>query len=475
MVERHELIRVNVKINIKTTTNVEGRVSHTPVIHAGSKFRHGLLHLMISSIDPMHDGTIPISSLCCAQLGSAPLGFCSFSPPHFSSSLLLVEITHRFERTDFQVLIILMTGSSPTGVVDEKATQNHAIASLKVLLDATKTPGTTAGTPTDSEYGKASLSPHGTEGHAQAATALESGDSGQYSQETEMSHLSSNDNPDDSMPPATGVREVSRIIRVGRRKSSLDLLAKRKASVDAVTQSNSLNHVIAETDGAVATTVIEDPRTEAQIEEEEGEHEALDLSWPKTTRKRISYVLLAPITIPLWLTLPDTRRQEKKKYFPMTFIGSIAWIAIYSYLMVWWASITGETLGVPNEVMGLTFLAAGTSIPDLITSVIVARKGLGDMAVSSSIGSNIFDVTVGLPFPWLLYSIANPGIPVKVDSAGMACSILILFAMLLFVIVAIACFKWRMNKTLGIIMFALYFVFLAVSLLFEYNVLECTI
>lgn len=49
--------------------------------------------------------------------------------------------------------------------------------------------------------------------------------------------------------------------------------------------------------------------------------------------------------------------------------------------------------------MGLTFLAAGTSIPDLITSVIVARKGFGDMAVSSSVGSNIFDVTVG----WVIF------------------------------------------------------------------------
>ena len=47
------------------------------------------------------------------------------------------------------------------------------------------------------------------------------------------------------------------------------------------------------------------------------------------------------------------------------------------------------------QIMGLTFLAAGTSIPDLITSVLVARKGFGDMAVSSSIGSNLFDVTIG--------------------------------------------------------------------------------
>ena len=36
--------------------------------------------------------------------------------------------------------------------------------------------------------------------------------------------------------------------------------------------------------------------------------------------------------------------------------------------------------------MGLTVLAAGTSVPDLMTSVIVARQGKGDMAVSSSIG-----------------------------------------------------------------------------------------
>jgi Ca2+/Na+ antiporter len=47
------------------------------------------------------------------------------------------------------------------------------------------------------------------------------------------------------------------------------------------------------------------------------------------------------------------------------------------------------------QVTGLTLLAAGTSIPDMITSVIVARLGRGDMAVSSSIGSNIFDVTIG--------------------------------------------------------------------------------
>lgn len=79
----------------------------------------------------------------------------------------------------------------------------------------------------------------------------------------------------------------------------------------------------------------------------------------------------------------------------VTFFGSIFFIFAFSYIMVFLANQTGETIGIPSAVMGLTILAAGTSIPDLITSVIVAKKGFGDMAVSSSVGSNIFDITVG--------------------------------------------------------------------------------
>ena len=54
------------------------------------------------------------------------------------------------------------------------------------------------------------------------------------------------------------------------------------------------------------------------------------------------------------------------------------------------ADAIGQVAKIPIEIMGLTFLAAGTSVPDLITSVIVAKKGLGDMAVSSSIGEDFF-------------------------------------------------------------------------------------
>ena len=83
--------------------------------------------------------------------------------------------------------------------------------------------------------------------------------------------------------------------------------------------------------------------------EEEEESEPLDMSWPDTWSKRISYLLVLPLILPMWITLPDTRKPECRKFFPITFIGSILWIAVFSYLMVWWSTITGEAFSIPPE------------------------------------------------------------------------------------------------------------------------------
>ncbi|KFP47915.1 Sodium/potassium/calcium exchanger 1 [Cathartes aura] len=209
--------------------------------------------------------------------------------------------------------------------------------------------------------------------------------------------------------------------------------------------------------------------------EDEENDEPLSLEWPETRKKQAIYLFLFPIVFPLWSTMPDVRNPDSKKFFVLTFFGSIIWIAVFSYLMVWWAHQVGETIGISEEIMGLTILAAGTSIPDLITSVIVARKGLGDMAVSSSVGSNIFDITVGLPVPWFLYSVFNGLSPVAVSSNGLFCAIVLLFLMLLFVIISIAVCKWKMNKLLGFTMFALYFVFLIISVMLEDKIISCPV
>lgn len=68
----------------------------------------------------------------------------------------------------------------------------------------------------------------------------------------------------------------------------------------------------------------------------------------------------------------------------------------------------GDTLDIPDSVMGLTLLAAGTSLPEAISSVIVTNQGHGAMGISSSISSNTFDILLCLGLPWLLKSYFDP-------------------------------------------------------------------
>ena len=154
----------------------------------------------------------------------------------------------------------------------------------------------------------------------------------------------------------------------------------------------------------------------------------------------------------------------KKHLWPITFVGSMLWLMVYSYLMVWWTTKVGEAWGVPIEVMGLTFLAAGTSVPDLFSSVIVAKLGEGDMAVSSSIGSNIFDVLIGLPLPWLLYAISIGNGHIDVESKSLFLSVVILIIMLVAVLIVIRLNGWRLTHKLGWTMFVLWILFVAQDL-----------
>merc|ERR1712028_299955 len=106
----------------------------------------------------------------------------------------------------------------------------------------------------------------------------------------------------------------------------------------------------------------------------------------------------------MYCTMPDVRREGSGTFrmAVLEFCCSLLWIAFLSLCLYDWLVVVCNTVGFPPEVAAVTLLAGGTSIPDLLSSYVVAKAGQGDMAVSSSIGSNIFDVLVGLPIPWIL-------------------------------------------------------------------------
>eukprot|EP00754_Rhynchopus_humris_P045081 Rhum_TRINITY_DN4595_c0_g2::Rhum_TRINITY_DN4595_c0_g2_i1::g.14979::m.14979/K13750/SLC24A2, NCKX2; solute carrier family 24 (sodium/potassium/calcium exchanger), member 2 len=237
-----------------------------------------------------------------------------------------------------------------------------------------------------------------------------------------------------------------------------------------VKAANSSNAVAAHGSAGTATELQEQQRPDNNVDSDE-EDELWSPGWPTGSWKdRCTYVVLFPITFVLWLTVPRCCVEEKRRFYVWGFLGSIFWIAFLAYFMVWWAEVVSRAFEMPSTVMGLTILAAGTSVPDLITSVIVAKKGFGDMAVSSSIGSNMFDVTLGLPLPWFLWSIIHSE-HVTVESNSLVASVIMLFLMLFATIGCIAAFGWRLNVILGGTSFLLYVVFVTVFLLIEYEVI----
>lgn len=119
---------------------------------------------------------------------------------------------------------------------------------------------------------------------------------------------------------------------------------------------------------------------------------------------------------------------DPRESYIRAFFVSIAFIAAISWILVDCAVIFATAVGIPPVVIALTILAAGTSAPDLISSMIVAKQGRGGMAVANAIGSNIFDILVGLGLPWLLAFtlLGRSAITVKADD--LLLSTLILFA-----------------------------------------------
>ncbi len=100
--------------------------------------------------------------------------------------------------------------------------------------------------------------------------------------------------------------------------------------------------------------------------------------------------------------------REEFKYLSMKravlYCGlGVVGIALSADVMVRSVVYVTEALGLSESVFSLVVVAVATSIPDLFVSVQAARNGMGSLAVSNALGSNIFDILagVGLPFSFV--------------------------------------------------------------------------
>lgn len=106
-----------------------------------------------------------------------------------------------------------------------------------------------------------------------------------------------------------------------------------------------------------------------------------------------------PFTVLFKWTVPD-------RPGTLWLLGSFAVVLGYVVFLAYWimrfVERVGCSLHVDAAVLGMIFLAIGTSLPDTILMAVVSYKGHPAMAVSGLIGSNIFDLLIGLGGPWLV-------------------------------------------------------------------------
>eukprot|EP00527_Entomoneis_sp_CCMP2396_P003315 CAMPEP_0198143406 /NCGR_PEP_ID=MMETSP1443-20131203/7265_1 /TAXON_ID=186043 /ORGANISM="Entomoneis sp., Strain CCMP2396" /LENGTH=632 /DNA_ID=CAMNT_0043806639 /DNA_START=103 /DNA_END=1998 /DNA_ORIENTATION=+ len=123
------------------------------------------------------------------------------------------------------------------------------------------------------------------------------------------------------------------------------------------------------------------------------------------------FLVLFPVRALMHFTVPDVRTLDSEGNPNSTLakaalatVSCLAWLIVGSYAMVASLEALAGLLDIPDAVIGYTVSAAGTSLPNYVASAIAARNGLGNMAVSNALGSNTFNIMIGLGLPWVLYT-----------------------------------------------------------------------
>jgi cation:H+ antiporter len=144
-----------------------------------------------------------------------------------------------------------------------------------------------------------------------------------------------------------------------------------------------------------------------------------------------------------------TEKDTMPRLIGMVLIG-IAGIVIGSNFTVNGASGIAEAVGISDRIIGLTIVAFGTSLPELVTSVIASRKGKADIAVGNIIGSNLFNILFVLGTVTLIH-------PVAFASAFYVDSIVCILSVVTLFLLSVR--KKELGKTAGIIMLLCYVVY----------------
>ncbi|MBR3143600.1 sodium:calcium antiporter, partial [Candidatus Saccharibacteria bacterium] len=128
-----------------------------------------------------------------------------------------------------------------------------------------------------------------------------------------------------------------------------------------------------------------------------------------------------------------SKKTEKPKYklgksFLITIIGLVG-LVIGSQFVVNSASFIASSIGVSERIISLTVIALGTSLPELVTTIVAARRKETDLIVGDIIGSNIFNICIVMGLPVAIFGTITPESFQMIDLFMLVFSSILLFTL----------------------------------------------
>ena len=131
-------------------------------------------------------------------------------------------------------------------------------------------------------------------------------------------------------------------------------------------------------------------------------------------------------------------------------VAGLAGIVLGGDLVVDSACEIAETFGLSQTFIGLTIVALGTSLPELVTSMVAAGKGENDLAVGNVVGSNIFNIL-------LILGVSATITPITLEVTAVYDTLILIVASL--IVYAAAISKREIRRTEGVIFLVAYLAF----------------
>lgn len=157
---------------------------------------------------------------------------------------------------------------------------------------------------------------------------------------------------------------------------------------------------------------------------------------------------------------------EEEMTLPHTFLRLVSgavFIAVGAHLLVDNGTIIAQELGVPESVIALTFVALGTSLPELVTAITALIKGCSDLSLGNIVGANVFNLVL---VSGVSVTIAPFTIPQSSTLFGVNSSLVLDLPVMLAVMVIMcvpALLRGKLSRVQGVLLLCIYAAFCAIQ------------